>query len=377
MNFPNLYTALFIILFLTACNGQNNEQIQKVNANTPLIFQRTAKAAKVDTKLEFKEGISSIFEDSKGNFWFGSSKEGVCVYDGTDYTYFTEKEGLCHNQVSQIKEHESGKIIFQTAKGLCVFDGHHFSEFSKPKAKSSFNMLDKMNTASCKKWEKEDGDIWLMGDHLGGVYRYDGQTYNALTIPRMEGDTLPEDTNGYSPYWTFCIYQDRDDEVWFGTVGAGIVHFDGESFDYIRTPNTDVAIRAIFQDKDGKMWFGNNGEGIFTYDGETLINFTEQQGLSHPDFLAGNHKDKPNHLARIFSIGQDDDGNMWFGTADSGLWRYDGKNLKNYTTKDGLPSNFVTQIYKDSTGKMWFGSLINDNGVLYTFDGEAFELIGA
>jgi ligand-binding sensor domain-containing protein len=47
---------------------------------------------------------------------------------------------------------------------------------------------------------------------------------------------------------------------------------------------------------------------------------------------------------------------IWVGTFDAGVWRYNGKNLTNYTTKDGLTSNAINTIYKDKKGKLWFGT---------------------
>lgn len=46
--------------------------------------------------------------------------------------------------------------------------------------------------------------------------------------------------------------------------------------------------------------------------------------------------DKHGTLARVWTINEDNNGNLWIGTIDACVWRYDGKNLTNYTTKDGL-----------------------------------------
>src|SRR5262245_31165069 len=49
-------------------------------------------------RLRF-ETVRSILEDSKGNYWFGSWGEGVCLFDGKGLTYFTAEDGLSDNQV--------------------------------------------------------------------------------------------------------------------------------------------------------------------------------------------------------------------------------------------------------------------------------------
>jgi ligand-binding sensor domain-containing protein len=48
--------------------------------------------------------IRAIFQDSKGKYWFGSSQEGVAMFDGTSFTYFTSKDGLSSNQIHSIQE---------------------------------------------------------------------------------------------------------------------------------------------------------------------------------------------------------------------------------------------------------------------------------
>jgi hypothetical protein len=41
-------------------------------------------------------------------------------------------------------------------------------------------------------------------------------------------------------------------------------------------------------------------------------------------------------LHRVFSIGEHRIGNLWFGTAEQGTWRYDGESLRRFTEEDGL-----------------------------------------
>jgi len=65
------------------------------------------------------------------------------------------------------------------------------------------------------------------------------------------------------------------------------------------------------------------------------------------DGLAGNS---------VFAVHGDPDGVIWFGTLDSGVSRYDGKDFINFTREDGLPSNGVLAIYREPDGTMWFGT---------------------
>lgn len=48
----------------------------------------------------------------------------------------------------------------------------------------------------------------------------------------------------------------------------------------------------------------------------------------------------------FFSVLEDKKGNFWFATIGSGVYYYDGKSFQNYTTKDGLASDRVGNIYE-------------------------------
>jgi len=66
----------------------------------------------------------------------------------------------------------------------------------------------------------------------------------------------------------------------------------------------------------------------------------------------------------VYSIFQDKEGFMWFGTAD-GLNRYDGENLRVYKINDKkiANSNFIHgNICEDSHGNIWF---CNETGLFY------------
>jgi ligand-binding sensor domain-containing protein len=54
----------------------------------------------------------------------------------------------------------------------------------------------------------------------------------------------------------------------------------------------------------------------------------------------------------VYDAIQDKEGFMWFAT-ENGLSRFDGKNFKTFTTKDGLPDNEILKLFVDSRGRIW------------------------
>ncbi|MCB0749954.1 MAG: hypothetical protein KDC52_00620, partial [Ignavibacteriae bacterium] len=56
----------------------------------------------------------------------------------------------------------------------------------------------------------------------------------------------------------------------------------------------------------------------------------------------------------IMVIYQDKKHVYWFGSWETGVYRYDGKTLINYTTKHGLPNNRIDEIKEDGSGNIYF-----------------------
>jgi len=56
---------------------------------------------------------------------------------------------------------------------------------------------------------------------------------------------------------------------------------------------------------------------------------------------------------QVYQVVQDSKGYMWFAT-DYGVSRFDGYKFTNFDSKDGLPDNTVFEIYEDYKGRIWF-----------------------
>ncbi len=108
-----------------------------------------------------------------------------------------------------------------------------------------------------------------------------------------------------------------------------------------------------FQDSKGNLWFGTLEKGVAKYDGNKLVYITTKDGL-------------PSN--RIASVIEDYSGNLWFGTG-AGLSKFDGKTFKNYSEKDGLCSDMISNLFIDSKENFWIGTW----GGVCKFNGSQFE----
>jgi len=125
-------------------------------------------------------------------------------------------------------------------------------------------------------------------------------------------------------------------------------------------------VRCGIQDKNGNIWFGTAGEGVYKYDGKLFTQFTVNEGLN------SNY---------VWSILEDNTGLIWFGTSE-GICRFDGKKIirvpinffirpvidnDSYYT-EWSTKNTVWSMLQDKSGKIWFGT---GDGV-YCYDGKYF-----
>lgn len=327
--------------------------------------------SKIDTiRLKYTNGVRSILEDSKGNIWFGSHNEGLCLLQHGQLHYFTTESGLSDNQVRSIYEDKNGLIWFECGRGLSNYDGQKIIVYNE------------RNYDARIQWKLTDSDLWFKGDETAGynklegnpgLYQYDGKNLYYRTLPLK---SKAGEENSYSVSTPFV--KSKNGTVWFGTYSA-LVGYDGKQFkifnnDSLRFNGTteSLHIRCIMEDSKGNLWIGNNsggskigGIGVLKYDGKEFNQFTKQHQLRKEDTNG-------NSLDRVFSIGEDTLGHIWFGTVESGVWRYDGHTIKNFTKKDGLDGDFIWIIYKSKAGELWFAG--GPNGV-YRFNGKTFERI--
>ena len=68
---------------------------------------------------------------------------------------------------------------------------------------------------------------------------------------------------------------------------------------------------------------------------------------------------------------QDKEGNLWFGTTENGLYKYDGKSFSRFLVADGLNSNNIYSLLEDKDGKIWIGT----HAGLCIYDGKTFAEI--
>lgn len=260
----------------------------------------------------------------------------------------------------------------QNGNGIYSYDGNQFT------------LIANRDYGVRHQWDKADGDLWFGVDGgiehseeegQWGVYRYHDGAFTFLAFPKP-----PTGERHHFYPLTSGAMHGKDGMLWFGTFEAAF-GFNGESFDIVGRERMgradeprDIGIRGYHLDSKGNLWMADNGNGVYVYDGDTVVHFTAMHKLRDEDTDGSS-------LHRAFSIAEDNDGNFWFGTVYSGVWRYEpsdtdpiGKGtFTNYAAEQGLPCEVIWTIYKTRSGELLFAG--DKPGGVYRFNGESFERV--
>ena len=360
MKYVQAFTFLTILIVGPACNGQVKKNSPKEKAS------ETNKISDGHPKLIITIGNPSYgnvqcgLQDKAGNFWFGTTQNGLYKYDGKSFSQFLVADGLTSNNITSILEDKDGKIWIGTQLGLCLYDGKTFTKIQIPIRKNlppNKNHHPRNSHCVFSIMQAKSGKLWFAT--IDGVYIYDGKSFTPFIITEAEGGYMSTNNNAEH------ILEDKAGNIWFGGRGTeGVYRYDGKSviniklkeLNTFRPDSTRTGHNWAWpqlQDKNGNIWFSNWG-GVYRYDGKSFTSFTKSDGLA----------------GGVTRIIEDKNGNLWFGgDAGAGLSRYDGKSFTRFTTKDGLLNNSIWSILEDKTGNLWVGT--RENG-LYLFDGKTF-----
>ncbi|NVO21586.1 MAG: hypothetical protein HXX13_17930 [Bacteroidetes bacterium] len=354
-----IYALLVTFVFLTSGYGQTRTNSLTDNqTESKRISVGQSKLVKTQGSTK-SDNVWCGLQDNEGNLWFGTTGEGVYRFDGKLFTQFTKKDGLSSNSVYSILEEKSGNIWFGTTDGVCCYNGKSIFPLSIPfyiRPVTDNNYYTERSTENTV-WsmlQDKSGKIWL--GTADGVYCYNGFNFNRF----LDNDGVIN-KDSLRLKMIDCILEDKSGNIWFASGmppgEEGICCYDGKSISSYK-PNGDGWIRYIKQDKNGNLWFGGRLHGNFIYDGKNFTNFTQKVGIGNP-VLADKH------------------GNIWFSgeekqssvESEGGIWCYDGHTFKNYNTSDGMSKYFVWFMLEDRTGNIWIGTR---NTGLYKYDGITF-----
>jgi ligand-binding sensor domain-containing protein len=349
---------LFAVLLLSSCSRSEKTVVRESDSvNLPAIKPKLKRSQGTNEYAEIRSGL----QDKAGNLWFGSTGEGVYRYDGKGFTQYTVHDGLANNTVWSILEDKKGRIWFGTDSGLSRWDGKTISGvpvvsaagLSKP-GNSTANQTIPNQPSVWSMREDKRGTIWIGTSE--GMFCYTDEVFSHF----LEKDKI-QNPSGLHLKMVDDILEDRQGNVWFASGMPpgmeGLCRFDGTSVTRFN-PGGEKWIRSVIEDRNRILWLGTRHKGVWRYDGKTFSRYLEQPGLGMPLLV-------------------DRSGNIWFSGEEhengfeskTGVMRYDGKSFRVFSTNEGMGNFGVWCMVEDRDGNIWVGTR---NMGLYRFDGSSF-----
>src|SRR5438132_1809615 len=222
---------------------------------------------------------------------------------------YTTADGLAHNEINKIVRDSRGFLWFCTADGLSRFDGYVFTNYGTAQGLPHPYVNDLLETRT--------GEVWLATN--GGLVRF-----NPRGIPGMRivyANDAPADAQ---PMFSAVLADDSD--------------------------RLARAVNVLFEDHNGTIWCGTM-KGLFR-----LERADKSFKLRPVDIGMPNQFSQQSIVSDVL---EDQHGSLWIASP-SGLYRrWPDGGFARYTTGDGLPDDYLHDLLMDHAGRFWAATRSN------------------
>ncbi|MBB3452778.1 signal transduction histidine kinase/ligand-binding sensor domain-containing protein [Rhizobium sp. BK313] len=350
--------------------------------------------------------VIHISQDKSNHLWLSTS-QGLYQLDpvtGETKRFGSDPanpDGLSSNDIKSTGEDSTGLFWVANGAGLEAFD--------PLTGQVSIRIPLRQEVREFKFHEDAHGTFWIAFGSGSGFATYD-RKLNQLTRYSFSSSTSDGSLSG-----VYDILETTNGDIWFATMGSGLLRFDRDNFQfdsYQNDPTDPQSLAenraiAVFEDNEGNIWTGLHASppnmfprnpspfrrlwpfpGHVDKLGESLVNTVFEDSKGDVWLGAGGALNRisadgkrlevfnpagANTSTEVLAITEDSSGIIWIGTLGVGLISYD-RSTGHFTSyryaparTDWLSSDVVTRIYIDPSGTFW---LTTWNG-LQKFDRES------
>lgn len=291
--------------------------------------------------------ITALYEDGQGNIWVGTD-DGLYIYNPEldsfrRFDLFSDKNSCIMNYITQIEADEEHRIwIASEEQGLFCYD---------PASKQLRHCLDTSGRPNINRFWFRGDMCWvdLYTDNLyytskdftqplqvfkdaDGVETFKGHivnwaleaSHNCLYVASSNGLIEINFTSGKTrsllDAYVRTMQYKSDDELWIGTEsGLYIYHPSSQEFTHLTVPDqddsyalSDNAIYSLCCDRENGMWIGSYFGGV-NYHPYQRTYFEKIYPRGELSYMG----------RRVREICESNDGTLWIGTEDKGLFNFD------------------------------------------------------
>lgn len=267
--------------------------------------------------------VLCMYVDREGAVWVGTSG-GAARYDGYEFKIYDESSGLPQNEVLKILEDVDGSIWLQTFNHLVRLRANHDPEDMDLPFRDSDPPLPRM--VKC-----EDQIRVFNMIKSGGTWAYSDGKWNRLSKPGT----------GRGNDFSRSIW--RSGNIWWGLSQSGIVSLTGPEQIISSEWELLLELQPLTIDPVGSLLFTRFGQYIFNGESISKIKLLDENGepLRQP-------------LAALI----DSNRNLWVSVSGKGLYRYSTSSFSEpmVPVETCFKREEITWLDEDKQGNIWLGT---------------------
>lgn len=301
----------------------------------------------INDSLIINGEISDITQNTKGDIIIGTIGAGVFLIESINseqetISHFTGKDGI-DSQIFNTTSAKDGRVYFATSIDMKYMDADSAEfHFFRPSGFPSFFLTTTLI-------EDTKANLWI-GKHNGGLYKFDAQD---------SVFTFFDHRDGLAHNWVSTIFEDSKGQIWVGTWGGGVSLIVGDSVQVtfnVKNGLQGQSIQKITEDTEGNIYIATQENGFYIFKGNQFLSMTEDNGLPNEQiFDICEVNDSLILLATNYGVAV-----LEFSTSTQAevLAIYNQKNEDDISF-EGLISNKIKKLVRDKDGNIWIGSALS------------------
>ena len=311
-NYPEMLEQTYYIFFKTEGG------IWAAGDRSIVLLDKSIRKVIDCSEIADKTWIRAIAENEEGGLLIGNQKGQIFSWDKGTFTplpYWNPGVAL---EILGFYPLENSTILVGTSQG--IYELNQKTKESKLVSKTDFSALKIFGNASTH---------YVFGQDEG-IFRIE-QDY------KLEKVYSFEQSKGINPS---SLIVDTDNTIWAGSLENGLIKMsEGKATQIIYPELQTYTVRKIIKDKDN-LYLGTLGKGV------AVVRPAKIKQLKHKELDEKNIK----------AIYQAIDSSIWIGTKSNGLYQIKNGQINSWKDQDGLLQNRVTTI-GSANGKVYVGSI--------------------
>lgn len=331
------------------CISKYTETELLIGADNGLyIFDRiNGKFVRVSSHLDSRglsdQSIYSILNDKEGGYWISTSLGGV------NYLAQQTKNFEYYYPTST-----SSKVIGKVVNDFCEDENRNIWIGSQDGLRVLNNTTQVLSsfTLAGKDFKCDIRTLLFEGDNL-----WVGTFGTGLKVINMKNNKVTEFYHRREMQNSLCsndvlsLYKGRNNVIYVGT-SWGLCQYNRETNDFttLNYVGSMISVLSMFEDSKNELWIGTANSGLFRY------NLKNGYWLHYPTIRS---KEGALNSNSVISIFEDSSGQVWFGTDGGGLCSYNSETnfFEDFDPSDSiLPSKVIYSIEEDNRGYMWLST---------------------